>query len=174
MSNKVYFPILLIWLITVTAVTDGASQVYFQFERAHSLTVRKYGPGDVIEFKSMLYPDYWQKGKIIQILPNENAIVFEDRISYLRDFTHFKYYRPWPNGIGTNLMRFSGAWILFAGVIEGGRSIGVLETNYKFGTDTAFIGITAFLSGFLLKKIWGVSINRLNNKNRVRIVDIRP
>jgi hypothetical protein len=71
-------------------------------------------------------------------------------------------------------MRFGAAWFVFAGIIEGGRSFGVLETNYKFGTDTAIIGGTALLTGFLTKKIWGTAIKKMNDRNRLRIIDLNP
>lgn len=156
--------------LTFTPV-DG--QVFLQLEKANVPTVRKYAAGDKIYFMSTVYPKKWQSGRIVQILPEDNAVVFDDRITYLRDITHFKYYRPWPNAIGTNLMRFGVAWFVFAGIIEGGRATGVLDTQYKFGTDTAVIGASAILGGFLIKSVWAASVKKMNNRNRLRIIDIR-
>lgn len=161
------------WAAISISPDCGYGQIFFQLERSGTTNVQRYAAGDRIVFKTKDYPDAWQKNKIFRILPEDNALVFDDRITYLQDITYFKYYRPWPNGIGTNLMRFGGAWFLFAGIIEGGRELGVLDTRYTFGTDTAVIGGTALLSGFLIKKLWGVSVKKINSKNRVRIIDLR-
>lgn len=150
-----------------------SGQIFLQFEKANSTTVLKYGIGEKIQFKTIAYPEYWQNGKIYRILPEEKALVFDDRITYLKDISHFKYYRKWPNGVGTNLMRFGAAWFVFAGIIEGGRSTGVLDTTYEFGADTAIIGGTALLGGFLTKTIWGTANKTINDNNRLRIIDLR-
>lgn len=165
------FSVLFIWVLLPVS---GDSQMYLQLERANSIKVIKFAPGDKIFFRTSKFGDSWQQGNIYRILPEENALVFDDRITYLKDITHFKYYRAWPNGIGTNLMRFGAAWFVFAGIIEGGRSLGVLDTNYKFGTDTAIVGGTALLTGFLTKKIWATAIKKMNDKNRLRIIDLNP
>lgn len=148
-------------------------QVFLQLEKANVPTVRKYAAGDRIYFKSKTFPDAWQSGEIVQIIPRDNALVFEDRITYLSDITYFKYYRPWPNAIGTNLMRFGVAWFVFAGIIEGGRAAGILDTQYTFGTDTVVIGGSALLTGFLTRRLWATSVKRMNDRNRLRIIDIR-
>ena len=167
-----FSPLLYIFVLSIFHNSLHA-QVYVQFERANTLKVKRYSPGDRISFKSLKYPGAWQSGEILEILPEDKAIVFADRISYLDDFEYLRYTRPWPNGIGTNLMRFGVAWFIFAGIIEGGRATGVLETQYEFGTDTAIIGGSAILGGFLTKKLWGTATYRMNSRNRVRIIDIR-
>lgn len=150
------------------------AQIYLQLEKANTTKVIKFSTGDRVFFRTARYGDEWQSGNIYRILPEEKALVFDDRITYLQDITHFKYYRAWPNGIGTNLMRFSGAWFVFAGIIEGGTALGVLESNYRFGADTAIIGGTAFLTGFLTKKIWATAVRKMNDRNRLRIIDLNP
>lgn len=160
-------------LILTSLCVSSTAQIYLQLEKANSTTVHKYSAGEKILFKTIDYPEYWQNGEIYRILPEEKALVFDDRITYLKDISHFRYYRKWPNGIGTNVMRFGAAWFVFAGIIEGGRSIGVLETNYTFGTDTAIIGGTALLGGFLTKTIWGTATKTINNNNRLVIIDLR-
>lgn len=150
-----------------------SGQLYFQLEKAGSLKVKKYSVGNEINFKTTKIPDEWQKGTIVEILPADGALVFDDRISYLRDFSYFRYKRPWPNGIGISLFRFGIAWMVFAGIIEGGRRLGVLDTQYEFGTDTAIIGGSSMLSGFLIKQLWSEAIIKINERNRVRIIDLR-
>jgi hypothetical protein len=164
---------LLSYVFLFFGVTHAHGQIYLQYEKANSTKVTKYGPGQQITFKTIQYPEYWLKGEIYKILPDEKALVFDDRITYLKDITHFRYYRTWPKAIGTNLMRFGAAWFLFAGIIEGGSAIGVLETNYKFGTDTAIIGGTALIGGFLTRSLWGTATKPINGHNRLIIIDLR-
>ncbi len=152
--------------VWMTSIHTGArGQVFLQLERANVLRVKKFAPGDEIHFMSNRFPGSWQKGVMLEILPEDEAIVFEDRITYLSDITHFKYYRVWPHAIGTNLMRFGVAWFVFAGIIEGGRTSGVLDTQYKFGTDTVIIGASALLTGFLTRKLWAVSTKKMNERH---------
>lgn len=149
------------------------AQIFLQLEKANTPDVKKYSAGDRIYFKTAVYSKYWQRGNIVQIIPEDNALVFEDRITYVQDITYFKYFRTWPNAIGSNLMRFGAVWFVFAGIIEGGRASGVLDTQYKFGADTAIIGGSALLSGFLMRKLWAVSVKKMNDRNRLRIIDLR-
>lgn len=149
------------------------AQLYFQLERAGSLKVRKYSPGDPISFQTRKIPDEWQSGTILEILPREEALVFDDRITYIADINRFRYKRPWPNVIGASLFRFGIAWFVFAGIIEGGRRAGVLDTNYSFGTDTAIIGASAISSGFLIRELWAEAVLDIGTRHRVRIIDLR-
>ena len=152
---------------------DCSAQVYLQLEKAHSLKTWRFQNGDRITFQTQFYPGKWQSGKILQVLPEDNAVFFEDRIVHVKDFTKIQFKRPFVDGLGTNVMRFGVGWFAFAGIIEAGRSTGVLETDYRFGTDTAIIGGTAILSGYLTKILWGKVVRQINDKNRIRIIDTR-
>lgn len=173
MNRLTIIRLLFVVFALIVSSTQISAQLFLQLEKSNSTTVHKYGIGEKIHFKTIDYPEYWQNGKIYRILPEEKALVFDDRITYLKEISHFKYYRKWPNGIGVNLMRFGAAWFVFAGIIEGGRSTGVLDTSYEFGTDTAIIGGTALIGGFLTKAIWGTATKTINDSNRLRIIDLR-
>ena len=150
---------------------DG--QVFFQLERANTTKVKRYSIGDVITFRTDEYNEHWLTGKIVNILPDDNALVFYDKIMYLDEMTHFRYQRDWARITGNTLMRFGVAWLSFAGIIEGLRRLDAIETQYEFGTDTAIIGLSALTTGFLTKKLWQTAMVKLNNRNRVRILDIQ-
>lgn len=148
------------------------SQVYLQLEKANSTKVIKYAPDSYIEFKTKRYDEYWQNGKIYKILPQDNALAFGDRIVHIDDITYFRYYRKWPQAIGTNLVRFGISWFAFAGIVEATNAIGILDSPYSFGVDTAIIGGTAIVSGYLTKKLFTTVTKKINNKNRLRIIDL--
>ncbi len=150
-----------------------SGQVFFQFEQAHKIKAKKYTEGDKITFRTEQFGEVWLSDKIIQIIPADNALIFYDRITYLDELTYFQYRRPWAQVTGTNLMRFGGSWLIFGGAIEGLRRIEAIDTEYEFGTDTAIIGLSSILSGYLINKLWGRAIKKINSKNRVRIIDVR-
>ena len=173
-QSFLFFSFLLCFIsISILPIEKIQSQVYLQLEKANSLKTWKYQKGEKITFQTKFHPGYWQSQAIYEILPEDDAVFFGDRIVHISDFTKFQFERPFVNGLGTNVMRFGVAWFVFAGIIEGGTAIGVLETDYRFGTDTAIIGGTAILGGFLTKILWGKSVRPMNGNNRLRIIDVR-
>lgn len=163
---------LLLYVLLIISYTAD-SQIFLQLEKANSTKVIKYSSGDQIYFKSIEYPEYWQDGKIYRIIPEEKSVVFGDRITYLKDITSFRYYRRWPQAIGNNLMRFGVSWFAFAGLIEGLSELELIDSPYRFGTDTAIIGASAIASGYLTKKLFTVVTKKMNDRNRLRIIDLR-
>ena len=70
-------------------------------------------------------------------------------------------------------MRFGISWFAFAGLLTGLNEVGALENSFNFGTDTAIIGGSALVTGYLTKKLFATVTRKLNGKNRLRIVDLR-
>lgn len=159
--------------ILILIPEKGTSQVYFQYEHAGTTKVRRYVAGDEVIFRTKKFGDAWLKGRIERILPEDNALVFYDRISYLDDITYYQYERGWAKGTGVTLMRFGGSWLLFGGAIEGLRRADVIDTSYEFGADTAIIGLGSIAIGYLTKSLWSTAIKKVNDRNRVRIIDVR-
>lgn len=165
-----------LWAMTLLMIINNPEirgQLYFQFEQAHKIKTKRYTVGDKIQFRTSEFGENWLTDEIIQILPEENALVFYDRITYLEDMTHFQYTRPWAKITGGTLMRFGASWLLFGGAIEGLRRIDAIDTEYEFGTDTLIIGLSSFFTGYLTNQLWGKAIKKINQRNRVRIIDIR-
>jgi len=169
MLIRLSFLISFFWFTTAAPIS---AQLFFQFEEAFTTDVRKYQVGDIIEFKTKQF-EGWQKGSIARILPEDNGLLFSDRITYLDDFTHFKYRRPAAANIGTTLELFGASWLLIGGTIEGLRAVGAIETQYQFGWDTAIIGVSSMATGYITRKLWGVAVKKMNDRNRVRIIDLR-
>ncbi len=162
-----------IFFLFLILCSKGISgQIYLQLEKANSLNVRRYSAGDHITFRTSEFGENWLDGHIHQILPKEDALVFYDKIVYLPEVTHFQYTRPWLHGLGANTMRFGAAWLTFATTIEGLRRLDAIDTQYEFGVDTAVIGLTAVATGFLVQKIWGRAVKKMNSRNRLRIIDV--
>ncbi len=160
-------------IIGLFLMNHAHAQIYLQLERAGTVKVRKYASGEYITFKSTEHPEYWQHGPIYKILPEEKSVVFADRITYLRDISHFRYKRSWPQAIGNNLMVFGISWFGFAGLIELTSELDLIDSPYRFGTDTAIIGGTALVTGFLTKRLFTTVTKKINKRNRLRIIDLR-
>ncbi len=154
-------------------ISTISGQVFFQYEQANSIKVRKYPIGAWVSYQTDRYPGVWQEGEIIDINVDRQSLVFFDRVSYLSEMTHVRYDRPWAIASGTGLFVFGVGWLGYGGVIEGLRSANIIETNYVFGWDTAIIGGTALVTGYVTRRAFGTAVKKLNDKKRVRIIDLR-
>ncbi len=161
----------LLFILSLPCIAVG--QVYFQLERAEITKVWRFSTGEELEFRTDDI-DGWQRGIITQILPEAQTLVFDDAIVPLDEISHLKIKQPWAKAMGQTVMLFGSAWLVMGGTIEGLRSIDVIETDYVFGWDTAAIGVTAFVSGFLTQHFLGKVVRKINKRNRVRIIDLRP
>lgn len=159
-------------MITFISLGTLNGQIYLQLEKANTLDVQKYQAGETIKFRLKQFEENWVTAKIVEILPTDDAIVFYDQIVHLDEITHFEYQRPWANASGKILMGFGSSWLIFGGAIEGLASIGAIESNYRFGTDTAIIGGSTLISGFLINKLWSKAVKKMNKNNRLRIIDV--
>lgn len=161
-------------LILLTGLLfDVNGQLFLQLEQSNSLEVKKYSPGDLLHYRTKEFGNNWLNDKIINVLPEDNALLFYDKIIHLDEITHIQYPRPWADATGYSLMGFGSGWLIYGGVIEGLSSINAIESNYRFGKDTAIIGVTAIASGYLIKKLWSKAVRKMNQRNRVRIIDVR-
>lgn len=164
--------ILLSILISIaSSLALSGQELYLQLERANSLKVKRYAPGDHIRYRTKQY-DAWQSGRIDQLLYEDRALVFADRITYLRDMTHFSYDRRFVQGLGGKLQQAGVTWLALSGLTEGLKALGVLESGYDFGWDTLAIGAGAYAGGLIIRRTWGTARIRLNDRRRLRIVDL--
>ena len=159
-------------LLSFTA-TPIQAQVYFQLEYANTTDVRRYSLNDRLEYRTSEFGENWLSGKIVNILPEDKALVFYDKITYLDEITHVRYNQPWANAMGKSLMGFGIAWTSYGGVIEGLSALNLIESNYRFGWDTAAIGASTFLTGFVFQKLLARVTKKINKSNRVRILDLQ-
>ena len=148
MLNSLFF------LLAFSTPCDVSGQLYFQLENAFTTDVKRYSIGDALQYRTKEFEENWLTDKIVRILPQDDALVFYDKIIYLDEITHVRYNQPWANGLGTSLMGFGIGWLSYGGAIEGLRGIGAIETQYEFGWDTAIIGASSLVSGYLIKNSW--------------------
>lgn len=161
----------LVVLFVLISTQQISAQVFLQLERAESLRVNKFFSGDKLKYKTSDI-DRWQEGIIMQVIPDGNSLLFGDQLLSVGDITHVDIPRPTAEVLGKSFMFFGASWLLASGVIEGLRSIDVLDTDYTFGWDTAGIGLSSLGIGFIMDRFLSRDVRRINNTNRLRILDI--
>lgn len=164
--------LLIIYAICGTSINLDA-QIYFQYEQAESIDVKRWSAGDKILFRQNRFGNEWVSERIVEILPESNSMLLQDQILHLDDITYIRYNRPLPNTIGKTLTYFGVSWLTMGGLIEGLAEINAIETQYRFGVDTAIIGASSILTGYLTQKLWSKATKKLNKRRRVRIIDLR-
>jgi len=147
------------------------AQVFLQLERAESLEVEKFFSGEELIYKTTDI-DRWQKGIILQVIPEGSSLLFDDQLLSVNQISRIKLYKPKVRIFGRYLMAFGATWLTLGGAIEGLNAIGALDSGYRFGWDTAGIGISGLAIGFIMDRFLGTEVRRINKVNRLRIMDI--
>jgi hypothetical protein len=148
-------------------------QVYLQVEQAETTDVERFSVGDRFEFKTKDI-EGWQKGTLERLLPEPQSLLFNDAIVNVSEISHVKLYHPAASTVGMTFMFFGATWLVAGGTIEGLRQINAIDTQYEFGWDTLTIGASAMATGYLIHRFLGSTVRRINSRNRVRVLDLRP
>jgi len=170
-SSKVILVFVLV--LSYAAQGEAQAQIYFQYEQSGTLDVKRWTAGDKILFRQKRFGDEWVSDRILQILPEDNALLFNDQIVHLDEISYIQYPRPVPNILGKTLTYFGASWLVLGGTLHGLTELNLLESGFQFGTDTALIGATSIATGYLMQKLWSKAIKKINANKRVRIVDLR-
>ncbi len=165
--------LLLVLALSYAGQGEAQSQVYFQYEQSGTLDVKRWTAGDKILFRQKRFGKEWISDRIVRLLPEDNAILFQDQIVHLDEISHIQYRRPVPDIFGRTLTYFGAAWLLYGGALHGLTELNVLESGFQFGRDTAIIGVTSIASGYLMQKLWSKATKKMNANKRIRIVDLR-
>lgn len=152
-------------LITFSLImlTQAFSQKYLQIETYNDPKTIKIVQGEKIAYK-LKTSDDWFDGKIEKLLVEENTIVFENAFVRLEDITHIMRYRPFANYIGSGLMTFGTAWLVFG-------SIGTLAKGDDFG-PAIIIGGGAIAIGWLMRKLFYKRPIEMGKRYRLRLIDL--
>lgn len=136
-------------------------------EKANSTKTKKFYVGEELQFKLKDFPKTWRKETIVNIIPEENLLVFEDTYHKVTDFSMIRIERPWAKSIGLRLMQFSAALYVYGGLAS------LVPNEYKMSEREIVIsGIFAGV-GFLIRKLFSRKKFKLNKRRRLRIMDLR-
>jgi hypothetical protein len=164
--------LVLLFCLLLLCQLNLTGQLYLQYEESGSLERRKYAIGDKIVFKHKSFGNQWINDEIVNIMYRDNSLLLLDQIIQVDEITHFSYNRPWARTTGFTLQTFGVAWLGFGGAIEGLRRVGAIDTQYEFGLDTAIIGVTSLVSGYIINKAWSKARKKMNKNQRLRLLDL--
>lgn len=143
------------------------AQVFVQLELFNDPKARKYTIGDKITYKSTYSADEWQTGKIEQILIKDKALQLNNDLISLDQMTDFMLYRPTAKYFGVTFQTFGGIWTLY-GAFSYSNDPNVTSLGEWLG-----VGLGSYALGWVLRRfVYKVPV-KLNDKNRMRIVDLR-
>jgi hypothetical protein len=156
------YTLLLIGLNTTT----GNAQKFIQMEKYGSAKVKKYYIGDELTYKLREYPNDWTTGVIEDIILAENLVVFTNRAVKLGEITDIRSFKPvrWSVPLAKNLYRFGVSWGVFS-------LLGPL-VDTPITWAAAIVPASAFVTGFLIKRIFKQRTYRLGKRRWLRMLDM--
>ncbi len=144
-----------------------SAQVYLQLELVNDPQARKYTIGDEITYKTSYMGDIWVTGQIKDILIEDNALVLSNELLSLEHVTYFRTYRKSLLYLTGMLKSFGILWTGYGTVLSALQRPGI-----TWG-QTLSVGIGTFATGYILQKLFYKVPIKLNDNNRLRIVDTR-
>lgn len=144
-------------------VTYG--QKFIQLELPGDPIALKYYEGMSISYKLSDYPDDWFSNVIREIKVDNEILVFEDGYITMGEITHIRRYRDWAKAIGYALNTFGVVWLTYGGLAHA-------FSDFEFGIDTAVIGGSALIGGWILRKWLYKKDYKLGKHARLRMLDI--
>ncbi|PHI19625.1 hypothetical protein CEQ90_12190 [Lewinellaceae bacterium SD302] len=159
-------------LLLLIFFTLGQSLLYGQrvllLEKAGQNQSQKLYEGDGLTFR-MKGDNFYQEGMISELRPDIQAMVINDRFILLNEVESLRFEGSGIlNYAGLSLMTFGVGWSLFAAA--GYAVDGNPETSYS-GFDLT-VSATSFATGFLLRKLFARRRFKLNDRKRLRVVDL--
>ena len=149
------------------------AQKFIQLELPGDPIANKYFAGSSIAYKLKDYPDEYFN-KVIKKIDIENEIlVFDDGYIEVADITHIRRFRPWVKALGYSLNTFGAVWITY-GILGDAFSDddGLGNEGTRFGWDTAIIGGTAIITGWIMRKWLYKKDYKLGKHASLRMLDI--
>jgi len=162
---SIVFFVLLAQLVT--------AQKFIQLELPGDPIASKYFAGSSFAYKLIDYPDEYFNKVIKQIDIENEILVFEDGYIEVADITHIRRFRPWAKALGYSLNTFGAVWITYGilgDVFTDDDGLG--NEGTRFGWDTAIIGGTAILTGWIMRKWLYKKDYKLGKHARLRMLDI--
>lgn len=160
--------LLLLTLSIILGVSGISAQRVLLLEKSGQDTAQKLVPGDGLTFQ-MKGDNFWQTGLISELRPDIQAMVINDRFIMIDEIEALQFSGSgFLNYAGLSLITFGAGWSVFA--LVGYATDGDPSTSYS-GFDLT-VTATTVGTGFLLRKIFARRKFKLNERRRLRIVDL--
>ena len=147
----------------------SAQQIVLQLEKTNSAKTRKFVRGDAFEYRTTDDPD-WQVGRLEQLVPEENLVVFQNRMVGLDQITAIRHRGPqrWSKPAGGSLIAFGATWGILS-VISGAIDP---ENDPLEVSDAVVAGGSAAL-GYAIMHLFRYRRIPLGGRYRLRLLDLR-
>lgn len=161
------------FVLFLVLVQLGVAQKFIQLELPGDPIANKYFEGRIISYKLEDYPDDFFDKTIQRIDIENNLLVFDDGFINVDEITHIRRYRPWAKALGYLLNTFGAVWLGYGAIATSfADDDGFGNEGTKFGWDTAIIGSTAIVAGWVLRKWLYKKDYKLGKHARLRMLDI--
>lgn len=162
-----------VFSLIILAIQFSTAQKFIQLELPGDPIAFKYFEGSSIAYKLADYPDDFFN-KVIRTIDIENELlVFDDGFIEVSEITHIRRFRPWAKALGYSLNTFGVVWLGFGALgAVFTEDDGMGNEGTRFGWDTAIIGGTAILTGWILRKWLYKKDYKLGKHARLRMLDI--
>lgn len=162
---RLIIPFLLICIIQASAQPP---QIFIQLEDQLTDQIFRYHIGDDIQIKTKEYSDNWQNLKIVDIIPKDDIVVFDDGFVKLKDITRVRRKKGKGGKIIGGTLMSLGAGILVFG------TLGTLaDDSTSSAVGPAIIGGLTTALGWLITKTGRRKKFTIGKHTHLRIYDIR-
>ncbi len=143
------------------------AQVFLQLNRYGNPEPKRFYIQDNLYYQSVDYKDQWLKREIDSFLIPDSTIVFTDGMIKVNTITKIKIFKPLANSIGTRLIQFGAVWLLYGTAAH-------IYYSQTTPWDSRVWGVSlgSIASGWLTKKLFSSKTYSINDKNRLKIMDL--
>lgn len=168
MPSSAFSTIAILLLLLTLAPPDLAAQRVLLLEKSGQSKAERLLEGESLTYR-IRGDKFWQQGVIDELRPDIQAVVMSDRFIMLDEVEALRFGgSAFGNGVGYSLMTFGVGWSAFA--LVGYATDGDPETAYS--RDDLAVTLVGLGTGFLLRKIFARRRFKINNRKRLRIVDL--
>jgi len=141
------------------------AQKFIQLEKTNRARVNKFYAGQELTFRLKGDPD-WYTEKITDVQMDSQRVAFELTRARISDLDAIRLEYP-------GILRNTGPALMIFGASWGGFSlIGAAFDDYKLTAGTAIVTGTGLLSGYILYQVFKNRDVKLNDRKRLRAVEI--
>jgi hypothetical protein len=159
---------LLLFLFLAVGPILLSAQKYLQIETRGRAATEKFPVGSYLEYQ-VEGDDFFSQGELIDLLPESQTLVMEDRYLSADRIVALRFERPFGKAAAYSLYTFGVAWSGFA--LIGYNTDNDPSTQYSLGD--AVVTATSLGLGYLIQKTFSQRKVRLgkNKKKRLRLID---
>ncbi len=162
--------LIVVFLWCILSLGTAHSQVYLQLETANRTKTIKFAPGDIIEFRTVAFPDTWRTGELGKVLFEAQTIFLDGNLFQLDEIKDLRLVGSsrMAKMLGINFIRFGATVALYTAIAD---LANINET--KFTWNTVIISGAGVLLGTLLRFAVKGKKYKLGKRHRLRLIDHR-